>query len=55
MRHVARAPQWQTCGVTHTCCKGELCGDYVIDEVFNDRRILVRPDTSAVDPRAVAS
>ncbi len=33
---------------THVTLTGELTGEYLIDEVFDDGRILLRPDTSAV-------
>ena len=39
---------WQTDGVSaHVRLSGELSGEYVVDEVFEDGRIVLRPDTSA--------
>ena len=32
----------------HVKLSGELIGEYVVDEVFEDGRIVLRPDTSAV-------
>jgi len=31
----------------HVKLSGELSGEYVVDEVFEDGRIVLRPDTSA--------
>jgi hypothetical protein len=39
---------WQTDGVSaHVKLSGELSGEYVVDEVLEDGRIVLRPDTSA--------
>ena len=36
---------------THVRLSGELSGDYFIDEVLDDGRIVLRPDTSAAGIR----
>jgi hypothetical protein len=42
------ARSWQTDSVSaHVRLTGELTGEYVLDEVFEDGRIVLRPDTSA--------
>lgn len=42
------ARSWQTASVSaHVRLIGELTGEYVIDEVFEDGRIVLRPDTGA--------
>ena len=42
------AGSWQTDGVgAQVRLSGELSGAYVVDEVFEDGRIVLRPDTSA--------
>lgn len=45
----ADAPTPATIGpmATHVTLTGELAGDYVIDDVLDDGRIIIRPDTSA--------
>jgi len=32
---------------THVRLSGELSGEYVVDEVLEDGRVVLRPDTSA--------
>ncbi len=32
---------------THLTVTGDLSGDYVVDEVLADGRLVIRPDTSA--------
>ena len=50
------ACSWQTDGVsTHVRLSGELSGEYVVDEVFDDGRIVLRPDTSAAAIRERAA
>ena len=47
--NVALGPRsWQTASVSaHVRLTGELTGKYVVDEVYEDGRIVLRPDTSA--------
>ena len=50
-----RSPACHTDGVsTHATLSGQLSGDYVVEEVLDDGRVVLRPDTSATAIRARA-
>jgi hypothetical protein len=50
-----RSPACDTDGVsTHVTLSGQLSGDYVVEEVLEDGRVVLRPDTSATAIRTRA-